>query len=120
VLGDPTRLRQILNNLLSNAVKFTGPEGVTWCVEGQEDGDLWWLEMKVTDTGPGIPADKLARLFTPFDQADESVARTHGGTGLGLALSRELARLMGGELAVESRPGRARPSSHRSRAAGEA
>jgi signal transduction histidine kinase len=65
VLGDPTRLRQILNNLLSNAVKFTGPQGVTWSVEGQEDGDLWWLEMRVTDSGPGIAPEKLERLFTP-------------------------------------------------------
>jgi signal transduction histidine kinase/CheY-like chemotaxis protein len=105
VAGDPTRLRQILNNLLSNAVKFTGPEGVTWSVDGQEDGDLWWLEMRVSDSGPGIAPEKLDRLFTPYDQTDESIARTHGGTGLGLALSRELARLMGGELTVESELG---------------
>jgi CheY-like chemotaxis protein/two-component sensor histidine kinase len=106
VSADPTRLRQILNNLLSNALKFTGPDGVTWCVDGQEDGDLWWLEMRVSDTGPGIAPDRLDRLFTAFDQTDDSIARTHGGTGLGLALSRELARLMGGELRVESEEGR--------------
>ena len=105
VAGDPTRLRQILNNLLSNAVKFTGPEGVTWSADGQEDGDLWWLEMRVSDSGPGIAPEKLDRLFTPYDQTDESIARTHGGTGLGLALSRELARLMGGDLTVESELG---------------
>jgi signal transduction histidine kinase/ActR/RegA family two-component response regulator len=106
VSGDPTRLRQILNNLLSNAVKFTGPDGVTWSVDGQEDGDLWWLEMRVSDSGPGIAPEKLDRLFTAYDQTDDSIARTHGGTGLGLALSRELARLMGGELTVESDVGK--------------
>jgi two-component system, sensor histidine kinase len=102
VSADPTRIRQVLNNLLSNALKFTGPEGVRWSVEGAETGKGWMLAIRVSDTGPGIPADKLERLFTPYDQADVSIARTHGGTGLGLALSRELARLMGGDLDVES------------------
>jgi CheY-like chemotaxis protein len=64
------------------------------------------LTVRVTDTGPGMAPEQLERLFTPFDQTKASVARTHGGTGLGLALSRELARAMGGELRVESRLGR--------------
>ncbi|HEX8568370.1 MAG TPA: ATP-binding protein [Caulobacteraceae bacterium] len=102
VSADPTRIRQVLNNLLSNALKFTGPEGVRWSVEGVDTREGWMLAIRVTDTGPGIPPEKLERLFTPYDQADVSVARTHGGTGLGLALSRELARMMGGDLHVES------------------
>jgi CheY-like chemotaxis protein len=105
VRGDPTRLRQVLNNLLSNALKFTGPEGVTWAVEVVDDGSLCWMTFRVTDTGPGLSPERLERLFTPFDQTDVTVARTHGGTGLGLALSRELARLMAGELRVESQLG---------------
>lgn len=108
--GDPTRIRQILNNLLSNAVKFTGPTGVSWTVDvatGPSCATLGslGLTVRVTDTGPGISSEQLGRLFTAFDQTSETVARTHGGTGLGLALSRELARRMGGELSVESQPG---------------
>ena len=106
VAGDPTRLRQILNNLLSNAIKFTGPAGVTWAVDVCDGAEGCALTVRVTDTGPGIAPEKLERLFTAFDQTDTSVARTHGGTGLGLALSRELARAMGGELRVESELGR--------------
>jgi signal transduction histidine kinase/ActR/RegA family two-component response regulator len=106
VAGDPTRLRQVMNNLLSNALKFTGPDGVTWSIDASPlAGERWALEVRVRDTGPGIPADKLDRLFSPFDQTDASVARTHGGTGLGLAISRELARLMGGDLTVASAEG---------------
>jgi signal transduction histidine kinase/CheY-like chemotaxis protein len=102
VSGDPTRLRQVLNNLLSNAVKFTGPVGVTWKVDVCEGEDGCALTVRVRDTGPGIAPERLDQLFTPFDQADLTIARTHGGTGLGLAVSRELARAMGGELRVES------------------
>jgi signal transduction histidine kinase/ActR/RegA family two-component response regulator len=107
VIGDPTRLRQVLNNLLSNALKFTGPQGVRWSLDvGLFSGGETELIIRVTDSGPGIPEDKLERLFTPYDQTDVSLARTHGGTGLGLAISRELARLMGGDLIAESEPGR--------------
>ena len=105
VSGDPTRLRQILNNLLSNALKFTGPAGVDWNVDVCRADTDFALTVRVRDTGPGMAPEQLDRLFTAFDQTDESVARTHGGTGLGLALSRELARAMGGELRVESRLG---------------
>jgi signal transduction histidine kinase/CheY-like chemotaxis protein len=111
VCGDPTRIRQILNNLLSNALKFTGPEGVSWTVDvcvGPSCSALGssGLTVRVLDTGPGMTAEQLGRLFTAFDQTSDSVARTHGGTGLGLAVSRELARTMGGELSVESAPGK--------------
>jgi signal transduction histidine kinase/ActR/RegA family two-component response regulator len=111
VSGDPTRLRQILNNLMSNALKFTGPEGVSWTVDaclGDSCSTLGasGLTVRVTDTGPGMTAEQLSRLFTAFDQTTDTVARTHGGTGLGLALSRELARRMGGDLSVESESGR--------------
>jgi signal transduction histidine kinase/ActR/RegA family two-component response regulator len=104
--GDPMRLRQILNNLLSNAVKFTDRGGVRIEVAHHEaPGGRLVLRACVADTGRGVDADRLARIFTPFDQGDVSVARTHGGSGLGLAISRELARLMGGDLSVESQIG---------------
>ena len=106
VCGDPTRLRQVLNNLLSNAVKFTGPAGVSWSVDVCQGAEGCALTVRVTDTGPGLAPEQLDRLFTAFDQINSSTARTHGGTGLGLALSRELARAMGGELRVESQLGR--------------
>ena len=104
--GDPMRLRQILNNLLSNAVKFTDRGGVRIEVASHRvAGDRLILKLCVVDTGAGVDADRLSRIFTPFDQGGNSIARTHGGTGLGLAISRELARLMGGDLNVESSPG---------------
>ena len=104
--GDPMRLRQILNNLLSNAVKFTDAGGIRIEVASHAvAGERLILKLCVVDSGAGMAADRLARIFTPFDQGDDSVARTHGGTGLGLAISRELARLMGGDLNVESVPG---------------
>lgn len=105
VEGDPTRLRQVLNNLLSNAFKFADSRGVQCFVDSREADGGWAVTVRVRDFGPGIAADKLDRVFLPFDQTDVSVARTHGGTGLGLSLSRELARLMGGDLVVESTPG---------------
>lgn len=100
--GDPTRLRQVLNNLISNAIKFTDEGGVTLHIarEGTR------LRLTVEDEGVGMSPDQQTRLFTPFGQADNTVARTHGGTGLGLALSRDLARLMGGDLTFESTMGR--------------
>ncbi len=103
VEGDPTRVRQVLNNLFSNALKFTQAGSVTLRFTPGPDGQA---TLSVIDTGPGMDAEQLSRLFTPYGQASDSVARTHGGTGLGLNISRELARLMGGDLAVESAPGR--------------
>ena len=100
--ADPTRVRQIVFNLLSNAVKFTdqGSVGVRLdAVDGQ-------VTFSVSDTGPGLPAAQLAKLFERFTQADATITRRYGGSGLGLAISRELARLMGGDIAVESTEGR--------------
>jgi signal transduction histidine kinase/ActR/RegA family two-component response regulator len=96
--GDSTRVRQIIYNLVSNALKFT-PEGeVRVHVAAVDPG----LEIRVSDTGIGIPPDRLASLFQKFEQADASTTRRFGGTGLGLAICRELAQLMGGSIAVES------------------
>ena len=106
-LADPLRLRQVLSNLLSNAVKFTeagGVEIVLECIETVGGTDT--LCFRVADSGIGIDADAQARLFEPFAQATHDTARRFGGTGLGLAISRRLAALMGGELALESSPGR--------------
>ncbi|MBU1324401.1 MAG: response regulator [Alphaproteobacteria bacterium] len=106
VRGDPMRLRQILNNLISNAVKFTRSGSVTLRLSAwEEDGGLHAVVFEVADTGPGMTADQVARLFTPFDQTADGVGALHGGTGLGLAISRELVGLMGGRLTVRSRPG---------------
>ncbi len=101
VVGDPTRLRQVLNNLFSNAIKFTraGSVRLTVSVDGES------VRLALADTGPGMTADQITRLFTPFDQLDASVARKHGGSGLGLVISRQLARLMGGDLVASSAPG---------------
>lgn len=105
VIGDPTRLSQIVNNLLSNAIKFTESGAVTLSLGGTDDADGFQLRLAVSDTGPGLSGEQLARLFVPFEQGGASTARTHGGTGLGLAISRELARLMGGDLTCLSAPG---------------
>jgi signal transduction histidine kinase/ligand-binding sensor domain-containing protein/DNA-binding NarL/FixJ family response regulator len=107
VESDPARLRQILVNLLDNAVKFTRRGGVRLEVAAgapQEEG--LELRLAVRDTGIGIPADRLCRLFQPFSQADSSTTRVYGGTGLGLAISRYLAERLGGTMWVESEPGR--------------
>ena len=101
--GDPVRIRQILANLLSNAIKFTDQGGVTLtvCIKEQY-GSRLLLDIAVSDTGIGIAPDKLGYIFDLFTQADESFTRRHGGTGLGLALCRKLAELMGGSITVES------------------
>ena len=100
VSGDSLRLRQVLANLLSNAVKFTHQGGVTLTVSREGQTTLF----TVTDTGIGINPEQIARLFTPFEQADSSTTRKYGGTGLGLAISHNLATLMGGEITVQSVP----------------
>ena len=104
VLGDVARLRQVVLNLLSNAVKFTGEGSVTVAVAYAPGTER--LRLTVTDTGPGIPAEALGRLFERFSQAEVSINRTHGGTGLGLAISRGIVDLMGGEIGVETDLGR--------------
>ncbi|MBI4878634.1 MAG: CHASE domain-containing protein [Planctomycetes bacterium] len=107
LLGDPGRLRQILLNLAGNAVKFTsrGRVAIRVRLDG-EDAERVLLRFEVEDTGIGIPAEHLGRLFTPFSQVDGSMTRKFGGTGLGLAICRELAELMGGRIGVESEAGK--------------
>jgi PAS domain S-box-containing protein len=105
--GDPTRLSQALLNLLSNAVKFTQQGSVRLAGELlQRQPGRVQVRFSVHDTGEGIAAEQQAALFTAFEQADSSVNRRHGGTGLGLALTRHLARMMQGEAGVDSTPGR--------------
>jgi signal transduction histidine kinase/HPt (histidine-containing phosphotransfer) domain-containing protein len=103
VLGDPTRLRQVLVNLVGNAVKFTASGEILVRVrpEGRE-GDGMLLHVSVSDTGIGIPAEKQGRLFQPFEQVDNSMARRYGGSGLGLAISARLVELLGGRIWLES------------------
>jgi len=102
VAGDAMRLRQVLNNLLSNAVKFTAQGSVTVRLACEPEGSGYRLSLAVVDTGPGIPAPMLTRLFTPFEQLDASIVRQHGGSGLGLVISRQFAQLMGGDLTATS------------------
>ncbi len=107
LIGDATRVRQILVNLLSNAVKFTHQGEVFVAVESRPAGDeTIRLRLSVQDTGIGIAAEDLPRLFQSFTQVDASTTRKYGGTGLGLAICKRLAELMGGSVGVESEPGR--------------
>ena len=98
---DSTKLRQILINLLGNALKFTDAGHVS--LELHREAEQAWF--RIVDTGPGIPAAHLGRIFDPFTQVDQSLTRTKGGTGLGLPVSRRLASLLGGDLSVESTVG---------------
>jgi signal transduction histidine kinase/DNA-binding response OmpR family regulator len=107
VRADPGRLRQVVTNLLGNALKFTehGEVGLRVGSEG-ESGDGVTLHFVVTDTGIGIPAEKQHLIFEAFSQADSSMARKYGGTGLGLTISARLVALLGGRIWLESEPGR--------------
>lgn len=106
VRGDPTRLRQSLVNLLANAVKFTDQGEVVVGAEVNEDaGDEWVLHLWVRDTGIGLSPDQINRIFSSFTQADVSIARRYGGTGLGLTITSRLVNIMGGNIWVESSPG---------------
>ena len=112
IVGDATRLRQIMINLLSNAIKFTDTGEVVLSVDGEvlgsDDGELGRkhrLIFAVRDSGIGIPEDRLGRLFESFSQVDASTTRRYGGTGLGLAISKRLSELMGGTIWVDSRVG---------------
>ena len=102
VYGDVTRVRQIILNLLSNAIKFTESGGITLALQFSRDNEQLSVVLSITDTGIGIPADKLESLFEKFNQVDSSMARRFGGTGLGLAISRQLARMMGGDIECSS------------------
>ncbi len=106
--GDPLRMRQILVNLISNAVKFThgGHISIRACRASCADGATAAVRFEVEDTGIGIRPEALAHIFEAFTQAESSTARRYGGTGLGLAINARLVRLMGGDLAVDSEPGR--------------
>ncbi|MCU0950153.1 MAG: ATP-binding protein [Burkholderiaceae bacterium] len=107
LLGDALRLRQVVSNLLSNAVKFTEHGGVTLRAQRLVDANgrcILWLQ--VIDSGIGMSASTVRRLFRPFTQADSSTTRRFGGTGLGLAICRQLVDLMGGRIGVDSTPGR--------------
>lgn len=116
VIGDPVRLRQILINLVNNAVKFTQEGEIVVSVRVEWDAAMpssaeatesvpCTLHFSVRDTGVGIPAECLGRLFQAFSQVDSSTTRKYGGSGLGLAIARDLCRLMGGDMWVESEPG---------------
>jgi signal transduction histidine kinase len=100
---DPRKVRQVLVNLLSNAVKFTDAEGAV-SLRAHRDGDT--LELTISDTGIGIEPDHLDRIFDPFWQVEQKATRRAGGTGLGLSVSRRLARLLGGDVLVTSEPGK--------------
>jgi signal transduction histidine kinase len=102
---DATRLRQVLLNLLNNAAKFTEAGAITLSVSLEDVASAPWVVFGVADTGIGIDASQMHRLFMPFSQIDDSLNRKYGGTGLGLALSRRICQLLGGDISVESRLG---------------
>jgi len=105
--GDANRLRQVLTNLISNAIKFTKKGKVTLAadVAGCEASGKTTIRFSVTDTGVGLRQDQIARLFSPFVQADSSTTREYGGTGLGLSICKQIAELMEGSIGVDSREG---------------
>ena len=103
--GDITRISQVLHNLLSNAIKFTEKGSVTLDVRVEQLQNSMKLIFNVVDTGIGITEEKLPHIFDKFEQADQSTTRVYGGTGLGLSIAQQLARLMGGDIAVMSKEG---------------
>jgi PAS domain S-box-containing protein len=103
--GDLTKTRQMLFNLISNAAKFTENGAITLVGEKYENRGSDWVRFSISDTGIGIPADKLDKIFQEFSQADDSTTRNYGGTGLGLSLTRRFAQMMGGDIRVESEVG---------------
>ncbi len=107
LLGDPLRLRQVMINLVGNAMKFTEKGGVTVEVQARENKHERQMDitLAVSDTGIGIPLNKLETIFGKFSQADTSITRKYGGTGLGLSITKTLVDLMGGKISVSSNPG---------------
>ena len=106
-MGDPLRLGQILINLVNNAIKFTEAGHVAIAVSAEEvTENTTRLRFSVSDTGIGMSAEQVSKLFQSFNQGDASHTRKFGGTGLGLAISKQLCDLMGGTLTVESEPGK--------------
>jgi PAS domain S-box-containing protein len=106
LMGDPARLRQILVNLVGNAIKFTAAGSIKVEISLiADESDMAVLQFKVTDTGIGIPQDRIDVIFDPFTQADDSTSRNYGGTGLGTAISKELVEMMGGKIWIQSQEG---------------
>jgi signal transduction histidine kinase/CheY-like chemotaxis protein len=103
--ADVTKLRQSLFNLLSNATKFTHHGEIGLSVQGEQENGVSWLRLSVSDTGIGIPPEKIDHVFEEFSQAEESTTRNFGGTGLGLAITKRFCEMMGGEITLESRLG---------------
>ena len=103
--ADLTKVRQALFNLLSNAAKFTSDGTITLAVKAEVHDEAPWIRMAVTDSGIGIPPEKIDHVFDEFSQADESTTRNYGGTGLGLPISRRFCQMMGGDILVESTVG---------------
>jgi signal transduction histidine kinase len=104
--ADLTKTRQAIFNLLSNAAKFTEKGIITFRMLRELDDGVPRMAFLISDTGIGMTPEQQQKLFTPFTQAEASTTRRYGGTGLGLALSRQFARLMGGDITVDSEPGR--------------
>jgi len=105
IIGDHGRLRQILVNLLANAVKFTDIGDVSLTVSSKADDNGRQILFRITDTGIGIPQDKIDEIFEPFNQVERTISRKRDGVGLGLAISKQLVKLMGGKIWAESVPG---------------
>ncbi|MDT8384579.1 MAG: PAS domain-containing sensor histidine kinase [Gammaproteobacteria bacterium] len=106
VYADPEHLRAILLNLLSNACKFTSHGEITLSTQRQAEATRDWVLFRVTDTGIGITEEQAGRIFNRFEQADNSATRSYGGSGLGLSIARDLCEMMGGQIEVQSQPGR--------------
>ena len=104
--ADQTRLRQSLLNLASNANKFTEKGSITIDAREEQENGRDWITLAVTDTGIGMTAEQMGKLFQEFSQASSATASKYGGTGLGLAISRRFCQMMGGDITVASEPGR--------------
>ena len=103
--ADVTKVRQALFNLLSNAAKFTHEGVIGLVVQGEQEDGVDWIRMSVSDSGIGIPPEKIDHVFDEFSQADETTTRDYGGTGLGLPISRRFCQMMGGDITLESTVG---------------